>query len=154
LASMTIALRDEQGHTITFYQDGSRIRIANPSGTDDGEARIVDLKTTEHVLVYDDAKTYYDYNKTLAQVRAAIAHLEKQEQEKKDRPERRPAPPPVVYRPLGETRQVNGFSCAMHERVVDGKADGQVCFAAWGGPVGAREDYAWFDEFMQRMAAD
>ena len=40
-ASMTIGLRDQLGHTRTFYQDGSRIRIANPSGSDEGEARLM-----------------------------------------------------------------------------------------------------------------
>jgi len=147
VASMTIAMRDGRGQTITFYQDGSRIRIGNPSGTDDGEARIIDLKTTEHVVVYDDAKAYYDYNKTLAQVRAAMERLGKQ-----IKPDHKSST--VSFRALGETRQVNGFSCAMYEQLVDGRADGQICFAAWGGAVGAQEDFAWFDEFMRRMTSD
>ena len=74
---MTIGLRDQLGHTRTLYQDGSRIRIANPSGTDDGEARIVDLTATEHVIVYDDAKAYYDYNKTLAKLREVAGEIDK-----------------------------------------------------------------------------
>lgn len=148
-ASMTMALRDEHGHTMTFHQDGNRVRIDNPSGTDDGEARIIDLKTTEYVAVYDDAKAYYDFNKTVAQVRAAMEQLKKTHQLEAEHP-----PAAVSYRALGENRQLNGFSCAMYERVVDGRVDGQVCLAAWGGTVGAPEDFAWFDELMKRLTGD
>ena len=146
---MTIGLRDQLGHTRTFHQDGSRIRIANPSGTDDGEARIVDLKTTEHVIVYDDAKAYYDYNKALAKLRAAVDELRKTQP-----PERKKPVPAISFRSLGEERRLNGLACAMYERAVDGKADAQLCFAPWGGTVGAREDFVWFDAFMDRMASD
>lgn len=148
-AAMTMALRDENGQTRTFYQDGNRVRIVNPSGTDDGEARIVDLKSTEHVVVYDDAKAWYDYNKTVAQLRAAFDQL------KKTHPPDKQAPKPTVtYRALGENRQVNGFQCAMYEHLSDGKVEEQICFAAWGGAVGAREDFVWFDDLMRRMAGD
>ena len=146
---MTIALRDQAGQTRTFYQDGSRIRIANPSGIDDGEARIVDLKTTEHVIVYDDAKAYYDYNKTLAKLREAVGA-----DRKTQRPSERDLRRQSAIRPLGEVRRLNGLACAMYERTVDGKADGQLCVAPWGGAVGAREDFVWFDAFMDRMASD
>src|SRR5436190_18439280 len=107
VAAMTMALRDDNGQTRTFYQDGSRVRIVNPSGTDDGEARIVDLKSTEHIVVYDDAKAWCDYNKTVAQLRAAFDLLKKTHQ-----PDKQGQKPTVSYRALGENRQLNGFSCA------------------------------------------
>ena len=146
---MTIALRDQAGQTRTFYQEGSRIRIANPSGTDDGEAQIVDLKTTEHVIVYDDAKAYYDYNKTLAKLREVAGEIKKTHARELKR-----RAPVISFRSLGEARRVNGLACAMYEQIVDGKAESQLCVAPWGGRVGAREDFVWFDAFMDRMASD
>ena len=145
---MTIAWRDHLGHTRTFYQDGSRVRISNPGGTDEGEAQIVDLKTTERIVVYDDARAYYDYNKSLAPLRSAV------EQYLKKHPPDRKKPPAVSYRALGTVRHVAGLACAMYERVRDGKPDAELCFAPWGGTVGPREDFLWFDELIERMAAD
>jgi len=141
---MTLAIRDQEGHTRTFYQDGSRIRIANPSGDDDGEAHIVDLKTTEHVIVYDDAKTYYDFNKSIAG-----EHVEKTPSGGRKKPA-----PVVSYRALGKARHVAGLACAMYERLVDGTLDARICFAPWGGAVGSREDFAWFDALVDRVTAE
>ena len=145
-AAMTIGLRHEKSFVRTFYQDGSRVRIANPSGTDDGEARIVDLKTSEQVVVYDDARAYYDLGKSLAQLRAAV------ERNQKEHPSDRKKPPAVSYHSLGAARHVAGFACAMYERLVDGLLDAKVCFAPWGGAVGPREDFLWFDQLIERLA--
>lgn len=146
---MTIGLRYQDGHTRTFYQDGSRVRMANPSGTDDGEAHIIDLKTSEHIIVYDDAKAYYDFNKSLAPLRAAY-----KEYEKTHRTDRKKRAPDVSYRPLGEVRRVSGFACAMYERLEAGKPTYPLCFAPWGSAVGPREDFLWFDDLIERMISD
>jgi hypothetical protein len=145
-AAMTIGLREKSGETRTFYQDGSRVRIVNPSGTNDGEAYVVDLKTSEHVVVYDDAKAYYDLGKSLAQRRAAV------EPNQKEHPSDRKKPPAVSYRSLGVARHVAGIACAMYQRLIDGLLDAKVCFAPWGGAVGPREDFLWFDELVERVS--
>ena len=135
--------------TYTFQQDGSRIRIPNPSGSDEGEARLIDLKTSLNVLVYDDAKGYVDLNKGFAELRPLF------ERELKAHPRARKATADgTSYRALGETRTVSGISCAMYERVVGGRADDQLCIAPWGGPVGAKEDFAWFEAFVDRTVED
>lgn len=147
-AAMTIALRDQDGHTRTCYQDGSRVRVANPSGDDDGEAQIVDLKTNEHVIVYDDAKAYTDFKKAVAAFQAAAG------QDEKTRPhEKKKRAPVISYRALGAARHVGGLACAMYERLSNGTPDAKICFAPWGGAVGPREDFLWFDELIERIAS-
>lgn len=145
---MTIVQRNQAGHTWTFYQDGSRVRIANSSLDDDGEAQIVDLKTDEHVIVYDDAKAYTDFKKAVAAYQAATAQAEK-----KRAPEKKKREPVISYRALGKARHVGGLACALYERLSDGMADAKICFAPWGGAVGPREDFLWLDQLIERLNA-
>ena len=60
----------------------------------------------------------------------------------------------VKYRALGQTRTINGFSCAMYERVVDDEVEDEICFASWGGAIGQPADFDWLDDFVDRMASD
>jgi hypothetical protein len=155
-AAMTLVYRytggNADGKTYTFYQDGDRVRVPNPSGDDDGEARLMDLSTSLNVLVYDDAKAYFDLNKGMAPLRAAVEH------ERKAHPRwwKKRAAGNASYRALGETRTVGGHSCAMYERALGGHTD-QVCFAPFGGAIGeigTKDDFAWLDAFMARALAD
>ena len=135
---------------MTFYQDGSRIRVEVPAGNDDDSlTTIIDLKSDERIVVYDDVKAYFDFNKALAVARGAIEQARKAQP-----PERRGEAETVSYRALGRTRTVNGFSCAMHEHLVGRRVVAEVCFALWGEEIGKKEDFAWFDGFMERMVAD
>ena len=146
---MTIVLRAGSRGTITFQQEGSRVRVELPADTDDDAmTTIVDLKSDERIVVYDDVKAYFDMNKMLAAARAAMESLRKSEPPERRRKE------VVSYRALGRTRTVNGFTCAMHQHVVGGKVEAEVCFALWGGPIGSKEDFAWYDAFFDRMVAD
>jgi hypothetical protein len=139
--SMTIVYRNNRGETVTFAHDGDRVRMT--SGTDDGAAHIIDLKSKQHVVVYDNAKAYFDQNKAMAAVGAALERAglggKLRREIAKDGPR---------YRPLGKTQTVNGFSCAMYERVVARRVEAEVCLAPWGEAIGAEEDFAWVDATM------
>jgi hypothetical protein len=152
VAAMTIEYRDGRGRTMTFRQDGSRIRVEVPPAKDDpddGLTSIVDLKTNERIIVYDEVRAYFDVSKVLARARAAVEQVSKGQQPARPRQGDR-----ITYRALGETRTKNGFACEMHERVAGGRVEAQVCFALWGGAIGDKGDFAWFDEFMERMVSD
>jgi hypothetical protein len=140
-ASMTIVYRDNRGETVTFAHDGDRVRLT--IGTDDGAAHIIDLKSKQHVVVYDNANAYFDQNKAMAAVGAALERAglggKLRRELAKDWP---------LYRPLGKTRTVNGFSCAMYELVVARRVEAEVCLAPWGNAVGAEQDFAWLDATM------
>src|SRR6476469_2671975 len=84
-AAMTLVLRDERGFTQTFHQEGSRVRATNVTIEDDGEAWIVDVKDGRVLLVYDDAKAYYDFSKAVAQIRGAAEKLRKADMRRKRR---------------------------------------------------------------------
>jgi hypothetical protein len=150
VAAMTVVVRLGPGKTVTFHQQGSRIRMVNPSGNDEGEVVIVDLETKKRVLVYDDAKAYFDYNKALAAVRDAAgpAALAKLDSEVRHRPAQT-----TRYRPTGEVRTVNGFSCVMYQRVIGRRVDAQICFAQWGDAIGREEDFAWLDALADGFAS-
>jgi len=143
---MTLAFRDGHGKTITYYQEGDRVRLI---GDDTGEAIVVDLATKRHLVVYDDVKAYMDFDKAIARARAMVEQAMKEE-ERSLPPQPAPA---VTYRALGQTRTVNGFSCAMYERVVAQRVEAQICFAPWGAGVGQPADFAWLDAFMAHMAS-
>jgi hypothetical protein len=138
---MTIVYRNNRGETVIFAHDGDRVRLT--SGTDDGAAHIIDLKSKQHVVVYDNAKAYFDQNKAMAAVGAALERAglggKLRREIAKDGPR---------YRPLGKTRTVNGFSCAMYERVVARRVEAEVCLAPWGEAIGAEQDFAWVDATM------
>ena len=70
-AAMTIEYRDGRGRTMTFRQEGSRIRVEVSPAKDDPEdvTSIVDLKTNERVIVYDEVRAYFDVSKVLARTR-------------------------------------------------------------------------------------
>lgn len=72
IAAMTVVYRDERGDTMTFYREGNRVRIGDLAGEDAGTATIVDLNTKQHLVVYDEVKAYYDYNKVMERVRPAL----------------------------------------------------------------------------------
>ncbi len=148
-AAMTLAFGFGPGKTVTYQQQGSRIRILNPSGDDEGEVVIVDLETKKRIVVYDDAKAYFDYNKALGAVRDAVgpAALAKLDSEVRHRPVRT-----TRYRATGEVRTVNGFSCAMYQRVVGRRVDAQICFAQWGDAIGREEDFAWLNALADGFA--
>jgi len=143
-ASMTMVFRDEKGVKRTYHQEGTHVRIVNPDGEDEGAAAIIDVATNQFVIVYDDAKAYYDFNKAIAAARPFVERAIKQA----PRARRQPA---IGYRPLGENRRVNGFTCAMYERVVGSRVEEQICFATWGEAIGQEEDFAWFDKVIERM---
>jgi len=145
-ASMTLVFRDGRGRTQTFYQHESRVRIENWNWEDDGEARIIDLKTTANVIVYDDVKAYFDMNKAFAAMRRIVDRLPKAQ--------KLPGRSAVSDRALGETRRINGFSCEMYQRVGAGRVQDEICFAPWGGTVGTKEDFAWMDALAAQMAED
>ena len=148
IAAMTMVLRDGAGGTMTFYQDGSRVRVeVQAASEDDSLTSIVDLKSDERIIVYDDVKAYFDVTKMLGVARAAM------EQALKAQPPERDAET-ASYRALGRTRTMNGFSCAMYERVVGGRVTAEACFALWGEAIGKKEDFVWFDGFMDRMFSD
>jgi hypothetical protein len=139
-ASMTMVFRDGKGQTRTYHQEGTRVRVANPSGTDPGEAAIVDLQSKEHFLIYDDAKAYVDFSKTPAPLRAA--------------PSERRRPATASYRALHESRMVNGYSCERYQHVVARRVDAEICFALWGDAIGQAEDFAWLDKLAERIGSD
>jgi len=147
-AGMTLVFRARQSETIKFRQEGNRVRVDNPTGKDAGEALIVDLATKDQFVVYDDARAYFDLNKLMLALRngaekpgGAHAHAAR----------KRPAP---TYRPLHDSKIVNGFSCEMFQRAVAGRVEAEVCFSLWGDTVGPKEDYAWFDAFFDRLNAE
>jgi hypothetical protein len=144
-AGMTLVFRAAQSETITFRQEGNRVRVDNPSGKDAGEALIFDLETKEQLVVYDDARAYFDLNKLLQTIRNGA------EKPRVHAAHRRPA---ATYRPLHESKIVNGFSCEMFQRAVAGRVEAEVCFSLWGDAVGPKEDYAWFDAFFERLTSD
>jgi hypothetical protein len=151
-AAMTVAFRDGRGQTITYHVEGSHIRIVNPSGKDPGEVSLVDLETKQHVIVYDTVKAYFDFKKALAD---AVARPIMQKAIKAaERSRARSAAPTSTYRALGQTRTVNGFSCAMYERVVGDRVEDEICFAPWGGNIGQPADFRWLDDFVDGMASD
>lgn len=147
-AGMTLMFRAAQSETIKFRQEGNRVRVDNPTGKDAGEALIVDLDTKEQLVVYDDARAYFDLNKLLLALRNGA---EKPGGARAHAPRKRPA---STYRPLHDSKIVNGFSCEMFQRSVAGRVEAEVCFSLWGDAVGAKEDYTWFDTFFDRLTAD
>jgi hypothetical protein len=147
-AAMTLVFRTGQGAAITCRQEGSRVRVENPTGKDEGEALIVDLETKEHVVVYDGVKAYFDVGKSLSLLGEAA------EKAGRGRPQAGRRRPAASYRPLHETKIVNGFSCDMHQRVVAGRVSAEICFVSWGDAIGPKGDYAWFDAVLERLDAD
>jgi hypothetical protein len=151
-ASMTMQFRSGRGRTMTISQDGSRVRVDIPPGP--GEAAgdrvtaIVDLKTSERFLVYDDVKAYFDLGKALAGTRAAVERASKRKLF--ERTKRASA----TYRAMGESKIVNGYSCEMYRRAVSGRVEAEICFSLWGDAVGPKEDFEWLDAFMERMVSD
>jgi hypothetical protein len=146
-ASMTIVLRQGDGVTQTYCQDGSRIRVTNPYGEDEGAASLIDLDSDLNVIIYDDAKAYFDFNKAFAAARPLAERALKRHPLAR----RRPA---LAYKPMGESRLVNGLSCAMYKRVIAGRVESEICFAIWGEAVGQEADFAWFDAYGKRIAGD
>lgn len=144
---MTLVFRDGRGRTQTFYQHESRVRIENWNWEDDGEARIIDFKTTENVIVYDDVKAYFDMNKAFAAMRRIVDRLPKAQK-------RLSARSAVSDRALGETRRINGFSCEMHQSVRAGRVEDEICFAPWGGTLGTKADFAWLEALAARASED
>jgi hypothetical protein len=147
-AAMTIVYRGEDGGSFTYQQEGSRVRISNPT-QDPGAVSLIDVETGRHVIVYDEVKAYFDVRKAMSQLRDAMgpAGRAKLAAEERRAANRR-------YRATGEVRTVNGFSCAMHERVVARQVDAQICYAKWGDGVGQSEDFAWLDAFWARMGSE
>jgi len=147
-AGMTLVFRARQSETIKFRQEGNRVRVDNPTGKDAGEALIFDLATKDQFIVYDDAKAYFDLNKLLLALRNGA---DKPGGARSRAARKRPA---STYRPVHESKIVNGFSCEMFQRAVAGRVEADVCFGLWGDSVGPKEDYAWFDAFFDRLNAD
>jgi hypothetical protein len=150
-ASMTMVFRWGPSRTMKLSQEDSRVRDEIPPGPNEPEGdrltAIVDLKTSERVLVYDDVKAYFDMNKTLAAVRVAV------ERAGKGKPRER-RPPAATYRTLAQPKTINGYTCEMYQRLVAGRADGEVCFVLWGDAIGPKEDFEWLDTFFDRMVSD
>ena len=151
-AAMTLAFRDGRGQTMTYYVEGSHIRIVNPSGKVPGEVAILDLETKRHVIVYNTVKAYFDFNKALA---AAVAQPIVQKAIKAaERSLRRSAAPTPTSstarwaRPARSTgspaRCTNAWS-PMRSRM--------ECLAPWGGAIGQPADFDWLADFADRMAS-
>jgi hypothetical protein len=154
-AAMTVTFRDGRGQTTTYYVEGSHIRIFNPTGRDPGEISIVDLETKQHVIVYDTVKAYFDFNKAPSEVVArSIMQKAIKAAERSLRRSAATPTPTSKYRALGQRRTINGFSCAMYERLVDEEVEDEICFAPWGGAVGKPADFEWLDDFVDLMASE
>lgn len=147
-AALTVVLRDGRGATVTYHNEGNRIRIENPTGDDPGEVGIVDLDTKRFLIVYPEVKAYFDFNKGLERARPLL-----EEAMKDTDPSQRPAAAGVSHRALGKTRTINGFSCAMYERVVADVVETEICFAPWGDAIGRPADFAWFDAYREHMTS-
>jgi len=151
-ASMTLVIRKGTLPTITFHQDGSRVRIEIPPspGEPDGDRMtgIVDLKTSETILVYDDVKAFFDMRKALPQVRAEL------ERESRGKALDRRRSARASYRTMAQAKTVNGYTCEMYQRIVARRIDAEICFVLWGDAIGQKEDFEWFDTLQERMLSD
>jgi len=152
-ASMTVLFRNGRGGTMTISHDGDRVRVDIPPGPDeaagDRVTAIVDLKSNQRFLIYDDVKAYFDLGKALAGGRGALDRGGKAK-----RPERTKRASAASYRPMGDSKTVNGYSCEMYRRVARGRVEAEICFSLWGDAVGPKGDFEWLEDFLERMVSD
>lgn len=133
-AGVTVVYRRGDGHTETWYGDGTRFRVQF-GGADIG--LVVDGEPPRLFLVYDERKAFFDLSSALRKARRGVGQLPPELEE------RGPPPGPHAYVPSRERRIVGGFQCEMYQRLEGGRVTDEACLVPWGPAVGQPQDYAF-----------
>jgi hypothetical protein len=169
-AAVTIVTQHGDRPAGTVIIDGDHVRIDHPEGDDRANVTLVDAAAKKLVMINDKEKSYIeltdaDRQRMKEMIEARRAQMKERLQnvppDQRERIERmmkergamgEPAKEPASkFEPTGEKKTINGFSCQMYRRLIDGKVREELCAAPWGAGTLQKSDVAALQKFGAAM---